>query len=1023
MAEERKLVTILFADVVGSTALAVDNDPEVVRGVMARYFKRLAEIAETHGGTVEKYAGDAVMVVFGVPQVHDDDAERAVRAALESRDAVAEMNSQLPILLAVRVGVTSGEAVTGAREDRQFMVSGDPVNVAARLQQGAEPGEVVVGALTEALTRAVIEYEKRPSITAKGKPEPLLAFRAIKPRNAIPTQARGVGGLKSRLVGRDLELRLLVDTFARVVEDRRPHLFTLLGGGGVGKSRLVAEALADPAFAGARVLRGRCLPYGRGITYWPLVEIFGRVVPERAGSDSEWPAVRARLAVLLGLETPAVAMHDVAPENVGREIAWAVRRHFQAVAASTPLVLVIDDLQWAEEPLADLVHQLSERMADVPLLLLAIARPELLERFPRWGGGKASATTLTLNPLGPAETADLISSLLDLDALPAALRERIVERSEGTPLYCEEFLRMLIDEGRLVRVDGAWRATSPSAEVPVPHTIQALLAARLDGLEAAEKSFLQAASVIGEQLRASEVATLLGAPAGGAALDGLLVKAMLVEGDTPNELRFRHLLIRDAAYSSMPKLRRAELHEAYAGHLEALPHAAEQLVEIISHHAERAHSLSRDLLLPAEVLEPRARRALRWAVALFDRALSRREVGAMDAAQGIARHAAESLPGGGDAPVQAVLVMQTVQRAIAIADYSAVHEHLEQAARLARAAGRNDLLAEALLAEMVVYSQAGGGGLAHLETLLEPTVAAFREAGDEKGELEARFIASLRMWSEGDLERFVTELMELSRRSAEMGAEALSAGMLVRVASAEFFQGALDSALAHFEQAETIAARLGLTEVLGRVRLGLGSVALMEGRATDAEGHYRQLLEFAADSAAARVTSHRFTGYALDHQGRFEEAAAELDLAIRISEESGDRWNRSELYSLRARLALELEGVVGAEGFLASASRYLLEGDVTSDAELCQATARIRGAQGLPGEAEAAYRRGLSAVGKTEFNWPRTILELELADLLCSSGRLDEARSLLESRASWLAAAGWHLWDGDIARLRARLQR
>lgn len=307
MREQRKVVTILFADVVGSTALAEQSDPEVVRATMARYFKRIGEVAEAYGGTVEKFAGDAAMVVFGIPTVHDDDAERAVRAALEIRDGAAEV--------AVRVGVNTGEAVTAARDDRQFMVSGDAVNVAARLQQGAEPGEVVVGALTELLTRKVIDYVPREPVAAKGKREPVAAFRAIKPRSAVPVQARGVPGLRADLVGRERELRLLLDTFERTSQDRRLHLFTLVGAAGVGKSRLVAEALSALASSGARLLRGRCLPYGRGVTYWPFIEMltqdtgitladqrevaltkldrwFGEVLSD----DPQSPAIRSRLA-------------------------------------------------------------------------------------------------------------------------------------------------------------------------------------------------------------------------------------------------------------------------------------------------------------------------------------------------------------------------------------------------------------------------------------------------------------------------------------------------------------------------------------------------------------------------------------------------------------------------------------------------------------------------------------------------------------------------------------------------------
>ena len=282
--EQRKLVSVVFADVVGSTAFGSDNDPEVVRSVMGSYFERMKAIAETNGGTVEKFIGDAVMVVFGVPLLHDDDAERAVRAALAMRDSMDALNAELGVSLAARVGVNSGEAVAGAGEDKQFLVTGDAVNVAARLQQGAEMGEVVVGQLTESLTRSAIEYAPREPMVAKGKIEPIKAFRAVRPRSAVPEQARGLPAMRAQLVGRQRELRMLLESFERVRDDRRAHVFTLVGNAGIGKSRLVGEALARIAAGDrARVLRGRCLPYGAGITYWPIMEI----IREDAGISGE----------------------------------------------------------------------------------------------------------------------------------------------------------------------------------------------------------------------------------------------------------------------------------------------------------------------------------------------------------------------------------------------------------------------------------------------------------------------------------------------------------------------------------------------------------------------------------------------------------------------------------------------------------------------------------------------------------------------------------------------------------------
>lgn len=478
MTEERKPVTILFADVVGSTAMAASSDPEVVRGVMVRHFERMRAIAERHGGTVEKFAGDSIMVVFGVPRVHDDDAERAVRAALAMAGAAGP--------LTVRVGVNSGEAVTSTRPDGQFLVSGDAVNVAARLQQAAHPGEVIVGALTEALTRRVIEYSSRQPIEAKGKAELLTAFRAERAFSVTPVQARGVAGLRAKLVGRQHELRLILQTFDRVAEDGRPHLFTLVGAAGVGKSRLVAEALEALAAKSPRVMRGRCLPYGQGITYWPFAEMFGeeagialtegrtsaiakleRWVGEMA-VPSERAAIAARLALVLGYQDAAVAIPDVPPERIDREMAWGIRRLLEAVAARAPLIVVIDDLQWSEPAVMTVIDQVMERARQSPLLMIAVARPELLESREAWAVGKANATTITLDPLSGDDTALLVSRLLDVDELPADLRARVVERSEGTPLFCEEFLQMLIDQGRLVRSGHRWRAVPGAVDTPVP---------------------------------------------------------------------------------------------------------------------------------------------------------------------------------------------------------------------------------------------------------------------------------------------------------------------------------------------------------------------------------------------------------------------------------------------------------------------------------------------------------------------------------------------------------------------------
>jgi len=751
MAEQRKVVTILFADVVGSTAMAGRSDPEVVRATMARYFQRITEISQSYGGTVEKFAGDAAMVVFGVPAVHDDDAERAVRAGLEIRDGASELE--------VRVGVNTGEAVTAAREDRQFMVSGDSVNVAARLQQNAEPGEVIVGALTEQLTRKVIDYEPREPVTARGKATPLVAFRALKARTQVPEQARGVPGLHAVLVGRDRELRLLLDTFARTAADRKAHLFTLVGSAGVGKSRLVAEALSALTSSGARVVRGRCLPYGRGITYWPLVEILrddtgitledqrdaalmklDRWLGELLHDDQQRPAIRARLSVMLGFEAPESVMPDTPAARVERELGWGMRRYLEAVAKAAPLIMVVDDLQWAEPPVVALIEQLLERVADAPILVICIARPEFLEQHRDWGAGKPNSSTITLDPLSPQDTGTLISRLLEIEAIPTALRDQIIERSAGTPLFCEEFIQMLIDEGRLVHEGPSWRAVGAIEQIRVPQSINAVLAARLDGLADGEKRVLQAASVIGQRFQLGQLQELAGAADVEEMLEALRRKGLVIGGDSDgDELAFRHLLIRDAAYGSLPKSERAVLHDRFGTTLEQKAGDPQQITEILAHHTERAFTLSSEVGVQGDVLLARALRARDWSLAMADRARTRRDVRLMESAISTVRSVTEVLPEGGGLEAKARLRLLEAQLLVMKASYTEASKAAAEAASLASAAGLPQIVATARLTQAHIQMWSGSGTLEVLAGMVDAAIDACRAAADMPGEIEARF--------------------------------------------------------------------------------------------------------------------------------------------------------------------------------------------------------------------------------------------------------------------------------------------
>jgi len=1032
VSEQRKVVTILFADVVGSTELASQSDPEVVRSRMSRYFERITEVAGAHGGTVEKFAGDAVLVVFGVPVVHDDDAERAVRAALEIRDRAGN--------LSVRIGVNTGEAVTAARDDRQFMVSGDAVNVAARLQQGAEPGEVVVGPLTEQLTRSVIDYERRERIAAKGKIEPLAAFRALRARTEVPQQARGVPGLHAPLVGRRRELRLLLDTFARTAEDRRPHLFTLIGAAGVGKSRLVTEALAALGSSGARLLRGRCLPYGRGITYWPFIEMvrqdtgiaiaddretalakLDRWLGELLTDETQRPAVRARIAVMLGYIASAEAMPDTPADRVDKEIAWGMRRYLEAVAIGAPVIVVVDDSQWAEPPVIRLLEQLAERSVDAPLLLVCIARPEFLEAHPDWGAGKPNSSTITLDPLNPSETGTLISSLLEIEALPTSLRSQIIERSAGTPLFCEEFIRMLIDEGRLVRDDRSWHAVGAIDSIRVPESVQAVLAARLDGLPEIERNVLQAASVVGERFDIAQVKDLLVGSDPEAGLESLRRKALVSGGDGPgDEMRFSHLLVRDAAYASLPKSQRAAFHDRFGQVLEAEAGDPHQVTEILAHHAERALTLSLELALEGDSVTNRARRALEWSLSMGERAMTRRDRATIEAALNTARAASAILPDGGGLVSRTRVALLETELLVIAADYPRAIRAIADAAAMAEKAGLPALVAKARLAEAWITNWTLEGSVEDFREVVDRAVEACRQAGDRAGEIEARHVGANYLWGTGRVADYIAVNEELLEQARSIGDVAHEGAILVRLAPAEAVRGNLSAADGRLTEAEHLAARFGLREIARTALWQRGGWLRMSGDLAAAERSHRQFLIASEEAGAVQhqLSALRHLANVLMHARRYAEAVEFLDRAAELSETSSERWNRAEIYAMRARTAFELGDLGGADTFIGRALETLREYDVTAVAEVHQSLGVIRAAQGRTSEAESSLRRSLSVLDSTEYNVMRVESGLDLARFLIRQGRTLEAAEIVDAQQRWAHASDIDVWDRDFEEIR-----
>ena len=621
--ETRKTVTVLFADMSGSTALGERLDPEALRVVIERYFEAMKAEIERHGGLVEKFIGDAVMAVFGIPRAHEDDALRAIRAAMGLHQVLEELNVDLErdhgVAIRVRIGINTGEVVTGDATERQRLVTGDTVNVAARFEQAATPGEVLIGRATYRLVRDAVEVEPMAPLELKGKSEPIPAFRVVRiVEGAAPIARRA----DTAFVGRERERELLTDALARVQGDRSCHLFTLLGTAGVGKSRLVAEVLGTESADGkdVQVLSGRCLPYGDGITFWPILEIVKSAAGITESDDID--TLRSKLRITLEGEEDATAIEATLAALLGlvpgggalEETYWAVRRFLESLARDRPLVVVLDDLHWSAPPLLDLIEHLLDWSRDVPLLLLCLARPEFLDERPGWGGGKMNATTILLEPFDERDSSTLVENLLETTDLPSKLTERIVRAAEGNPLFVEELLAMLVDDGSLVREGDRWRQTASLSELTLPSSIQALLAARLDQLEPSELRVIEGGAVVGQVFYRSALAELAPealAPDVGTYLKSLMRKDLVRPegGGFPGDetYRFRHILIRDAAYRSMPKRTRAEMHERFAEWLERTAgDRLHEFEEIVGYHLEQAYRYRTELGEEASSLATRA---------------------------------------------------------------------------------------------------------------------------------------------------------------------------------------------------------------------------------------------------------------------------------------------------------------------------------------------------------------------------------------------------------------------------------
>ncbi len=627
--DERKIVTALFADLVDSTSRAERLDPEDVRELHSLYFTRVRSEIEHYGGVVEKFIGDAVVGLFGAPVTHEDDPERAVRAALGIRDAIVELNEETPDAeLHVRIAVNTGEAVVALGANAaagEGVVTGDMVNTCSRLQSAAPVDGILVGETTYRASAGAIAYREADGVRAKGKSEPISVWEALglQPEEEQPD-------LSAPFVGRRRELAQLLDALVRVCRERTPQLISLVGEPGIGKTRLARELVAavdaEPEFGDW--LSGRCLPYGDGVSFAALAEM-ARSEAGISSNDSDREATaklhRAVEALPGEIDAPWLESHlrplvglEGEPGERREESFAAWRRYFEALAERRPLLLVFEDLHWADPAVLDFVDYLVDWATGVPLLVLCTARPELLERRPGWGGGKRNAITVSLAPLSNDETGELVTALLGQGRLPPEVAVPLLARAGGNPLYAEEYVRMLVERGSLVDENGSWKLAVP--ELPLPETVQGTIAARVDGLLPDEKLVLQEAAVVGKVFWLGAVAAAVGAGQSEAERQlHALERKEFIRRDRRSSISgeaqyvFRHVLVRDVAYGQIPRARRVDAHRQCAKWLEELPGRRDDQAELVTHQYRSALELARASGTETNELVERTRRAAREA--------------------------------------------------------------------------------------------------------------------------------------------------------------------------------------------------------------------------------------------------------------------------------------------------------------------------------------------------------------------------------------------------------------------------
>jgi class 3 adenylate cyclase/tetratricopeptide (TPR) repeat protein len=973
---ERKLATVLFADLVGSTQLLDGQDPEITRRRVTSFFDGVQRCIETHGGTVEKFAGDAVMAAFGIPIAHEDDADRAVRAGLGILDHVRELG------LEARVGIEAGEVVVD--ETDSTFATGEAVNVAARLQQAAAPGEILMGEAAHRLTVGRIEAESAGPLELRGFRNPIAAYRAIAARDGQPHAK-----VSAPFVGRLSELDLLENTLERTIRDRRPHVFTVYGEPGVGKSRFIREFLAG--VEGTTILSGRALPYGEGVTYWPLAEM----VKSAAGITDDDPMETAKqklieccgdeaIAELLGLASGV--MEAVEGERGAPEIAWAAREFADELADVQPLIMVFEDIHWAEEPLLELIDHLAQWVRERALLILCLARPELLDVRPGWGGGRVRSTAIELEPLGREDSEALADALLEEHQVTGKMRARLLDKAEGNPLFVEETVRMLLEQG----ADGGDR---------IPDSLQAMIGARIDRLPAGAKIVLQRGAVIGRTFWAGAIDHL--SPEYDAdeledLLDDLLLRDLVTREERSTiggeaAYRFKHVLIREVAYGGLSKSGRAEYHTRFAEWLREK--ADKEVIEIRAYHLDQACLLYAEL--DGHPPEELARTAAKALASAGKRAL-----------------ALESNLSARKLLLRAVELESTLDRRFLAAraswqlgDLPVVRDEMTVLVEQAEAEGDRAIQSRALTALSEVAASLDGE-LVRAAELADKALAVV-EPDDHDGRFRALDRrARVARWAgrESDAEEYLQQALEAARAAARKDHEARAAlqlaGIYISRMEEDKAEPLIDRALALAEESGSIVARASAAQSKGGLHRVRDQYEQAEGWLTKALDLYRETASVPEIAWTSRQLAQ--VAWKTGNPAKAEKLFRE---SIRLLAPMKERGTLCESQRLLAQLMLAEGRIDEAEKFALAGLETVSAEDVLSRATTRVALAQVRAAQGRDEEAEVLFGEAVEIITGSEYC--RVLLDVlpPYADFLRAREREADALELEARLAARVATA------------------